>query len=121
MSGERATIADIAREAGVSASTASVVFSGKAGVSVEASRRWAADLLTRSEEFREVWATHEVGLRPGPVKRFIHPQVGLLELQCQTLSDPQQAHSLLVYTAEPGSETHEKLQLLSVIGGQAMI
>lgn len=37
MAGERATIADVAREAGVSASTASVVFSGKAGVS-EATR-----------------------------------------------------------------------------------
>ncbi|GAA4314595.1 helix-turn-helix transcriptional regulator [Klenkia terrae] len=75
----------------------------------------AEDLLARSEEFRQVWATHEVGVRPRPVKRFVHPEVGLLELQCQTLSDPQQSHSLLVYTAVPGSESHEKLQLLSVV------
>jgi transcriptional regulator with XRE-family HTH domain/ribosomal protein L34 len=75
----------------------------------------AEDLLVRSEEFRRVWATHEVGVRPGPMKRFVHPEVGLLELQCQTLSDPQQAHSLLVYTAAPGSESYEKLQLLSVV------
>ena len=40
----------------------------------------------------------------------------MLELHCQTLIDPGQSHSLLVYTAIPGSESHDKLQLLSVIG-----
>ena len=46
----------------------------------------------------------------------MHPEVGALELNCQTLLDPEQSHSLLVYTAVPGSESYEKLQLLSVIG-----
>ena len=46
------------------------------------------------------------------VKRFIHPEVGALELNCQSLLDPDQSHRLLVYTAVPGSESHEKLQLL---------
>lgn len=32
--------------------------------------------------------------------------------------DPQQSHVLLVYTAVPGSESYDKLQLLSVIGAQ---
>ncbi|GHE07463.1 helix-turn-helix transcriptional regulator [Klenkia taihuensis] len=80
----------------------------------------AEDLLARSEEFREVWARHEVGLRPTDGKRLVHPEVGLLELQCQTLQDPQQGHTLLVYTAVPGSETHEKLQLLSVLAGRVL-
>ncbi len=52
---------------------------------------------------------------PTSGKRFVHPDVGLLDLECQTLLDPYQSHLLLVYTAVPGSETHEKLQLLSVI------
>jgi len=78
----------------------------------------AEDLLARSEEFGEVWARHEVGLRPQEHKRFVHPEVGLLELQCQTLLDTHQGHLLLVYTAVPGSETHEKLQLLSVVAGR---
>ncbi|GAB3452238.1 hypothetical protein GCM10027436_51650 [Actinophytocola sediminis] len=43
-------------------------------------------------------------------------EVGHLELTCQTLLDPDQSHILLVYTAVPGSESHEKLRLLSVIG-----
>jgi hypothetical protein len=29
----------------------------------------------------ELWALHEVGLRPNGVKRVLHPEVGLLELQ----------------------------------------
>lgn len=77
-------------------------------------------LLPRSEEFRRLWDDHEVGVRPAEVKRFVHPEVGLLELSCQSLLDPDQSHRLLVYTAAPGSESHEKLQLLSVIGAQTL-
>ncbi|MFJ3422090.1 helix-turn-helix transcriptional regulator [Streptomyces sp. NPDC086082] len=72
-------------------------------------------LLNESEEFRALWDRHEVGVLPTSGKRILHPEVGLLDLECQTLLDPEQSHVLLVYTAVPGSETHEKLQLLSVI------
>ncbi|GAA4192622.1 helix-turn-helix transcriptional regulator [Gryllotalpicola kribbensis] len=78
----------------------------------------ASLLRTRSPEFRRIWEAHEVGIRPADVKRFVHPEVGMLELNCQTLLDTEQSHRLLVYTAEPGSESYEKLQLLSVIGAQ---
>mgnify|MGYP000850474425 CR=1 FL=1 len=75
-----------------------------------------ADLLLRdSDEFRAAWERNEVGLRPRSAKRFNHPEVGLLALTCQTLIDPDHGHTLLVYTAEPGSESAEKLRLLSVI------
>lgn len=77
-------------------------------------------LLDGSEEFRELWSTHEVGLRPPDRKRFDHPEVGRLELTCQTLLDPDQSHRLLVYTAAPGSESHDKLQLLAVLGTQTL-
>lgn len=72
-------------------------------------------LLATSAEFRAVWDLHEVGVRPREVKRFVHPELGDLELACQTLVDPASSHSLLVYTAVPGSESHDKLRLLSVI------
>ncbi len=75
-------------------------------------------LLARSEEFRAVWEDHEIGIRPKEVKRYVHPSLGALELHCQTLLDPFQAHHLLVYTATPGSESYEKLRLLSVVGTQ---
>ena len=77
-------------------------------------------LLAESAEFRRLWDAHEVGVRPPEVKRFLHPEVGMLTLHCQTLLDPEQSHRLLVYTAEPGSESYEKLQLLAVIGAQAL-
>ncbi|MEU6340404.1 helix-turn-helix transcriptional regulator [Streptomyces sp. NPDC046977] len=77
-------------------------------------------LLESSEEFRRVWDKHEIGVRAHEVKRFVHPEVGPLDLTCQRLVDPEQAHSLLVYTAIPGTESHEKLRLLSVIGSQPL-
>ena len=73
-------------------------------------------LLRESAEFRALWELQEVGLRPATVKHFVHPEVGPLEFECQTLLEPGQSHLLLVYTAVPGSESYEKLQLLSVIG-----
>ncbi|WP_217489154.1 helix-turn-helix transcriptional regulator [Streptomyces malaysiensis] len=77
-------------------------------------------LLAQSEEFRRVWNDHEVGIRPNEVKHFVHPEVGALELTCQTLLDPDQSQLLIVYTAIPGSESYEKLRLLSVIGAQVL-
>jgi transcriptional regulator with XRE-family HTH domain len=80
----------------------------------------AEQLLEQSEEFRGLWDDHEVGVHPRETKRFVHPEVGALELNCQSLLDPNQSHRLLVYTAVPGTESYEKLQLLSVIGVQAI-
>jgi transcriptional regulator with XRE-family HTH domain len=77
-----------------------------------------AALLQENDDFRRVWDTQEVGVRPTNLKRFLHPTVGSLELHCQSLLDPDQSHRLLVYTAVPGSDSHEKLQLLAVIGAQ---
>ncbi|ODT11819.1 MAG: XRE family transcriptional regulator [Microbacterium sp. SCN 70-18] len=82
-------------------------------------RSRAAELVTALEdhaEFRRVWDAQEIGIRPTELKRFAHPVVGDLELDCQTLLDPDQSHRLLVYTAVPGSESDEKLRLLAVVG-----
>ena len=81
-----------------------------------------AELLTeQSEEFRALWKEHEVGIRPRETKRYQHPAVGPLELNCQVLLDPEQSHSLLVYTAVPGSASYEKLQLLDVVGASSPV
>lgn len=78
-------------------------------------------LLGSSEEFRAYWERHEVGVRPRDSKRYLHPEVGLLELTCQVLHDPDQAHSLLVYTAVPGTPSADRLRLLSVLGTSAVV
>jgi transcriptional regulator with XRE-family HTH domain len=82
--------------------------------------RYAELLLARSAEFRELWDRHEVGIRPGEVKRFVHPEVGALALSCQSLLDPDRSHRLLVYTAVPGSESSDRLRLLAVLGSQPL-
>jgi hypothetical protein len=77
-------------------------------------------LLERSQEFAALWADHEIGVEPDEVKRYQHPEVGRLDLNCQVLLDPHQSHRLLVYTADPGTASYEKLQMLTVIGAQRM-
>lgn len=79
----------------------------------------AGRLLATSAEFREVWARHEVGIRPRDQKTYRHPEVGVLTLQCQVLQDPDSSQSLLVFTAEPGSESAERLRLLAVVSAAA--
>ncbi|MEV7988612.1 helix-turn-helix transcriptional regulator [Micromonospora sp. NPDC085948] len=76
------------------------------------------DLLTRSPEFAQLWREHPVPAGYCPPKRFLHPEVGALELHCQTLVDPDASQTLLVFTAVPGSASDERLRLLTVIGGQ---
>ncbi|MFD0746614.1 hypothetical protein ACFQ1L_35745 [Phytohabitans flavus] len=72
-------------------------------------------LLARSREFPALWREPTVDLDLIGDKRFAHPELGALELSCHTLHDPEQEHTLVVYTAVPGSESYNKLQLLSVI------
>ncbi|MFE2426789.1 helix-turn-helix transcriptional regulator [Streptomyces sp. NPDC059373] len=80
----------------------------------------ARQLRTESPEFAALWADHEVGVTYTNRKRIIHPEIGTISLHCQTLVDPDQSQSLLVFTATPGTEDHDKLQLLSVIGSQRL-
>ncbi|GGP02675.1 helix-turn-helix transcriptional regulator [Nonomuraea glycinis] len=75
-------------------------------------------LLAESTEFAALWREHPVSRLYCPPKRVQHPQLGLLELHCQTLIDPDQSQMLVVYTAPSGSESYDKLRLLSVIGDQ---
>ncbi|MFI5924879.1 helix-turn-helix transcriptional regulator [Micromonospora sp. NPDC051543] len=76
------------------------------------------DLLAASGEFAQLWREHPVPGGQCPPKHLLHPEVGPLELHCQTLVDPDRSQTLLVFTAVPGSESDERLRLLSVIGGQ---
>jgi hypothetical protein len=76
------------------------------------------DLTERSEEFRRLWATHEVGRRFEDHKVLIHPEIGPIELDCQALFTEDQSQSLLVLTAAPHTPAEGKLKLLAVLGTQ---
>ncbi|MEV7027803.1 helix-turn-helix transcriptional regulator [Kitasatospora sp. NPDC093558] len=82
--------------------------------------RLVASLLHRSTEFASLWDRQEVGLRWSDTKRFVHPQVGRIDLFCQNLQDPDQSQSLLVFTATPGTDSHDKLALLNVLGPDSL-
>jgi transcriptional regulator with XRE-family HTH domain len=77
-------------------------------------------LLAASPDFTKIWAEHDISALYRDQKRISHPQLGLIELHCQTLVDPDQSQVLLVFTAVPGTESYEKLQLLSVVGDQRL-
>ncbi|OPF79434.1 transcriptional regulator [Streptomyces antioxidans] len=77
-----------------------------------------AELLSASEEFAAVWADHEVAIRHSTVKRFTHPVVGTMELDCEVLLSSEHAQRLIVHTARPGTESAERLELLRVVGLQ---
>jgi transcriptional regulator with XRE-family HTH domain len=76
------------------------------------------DLLEVSAEFRELWERHDVAVRHSSSKTFVHPQIGRLELECEVLLSASASgeQSLILYTARPGTDTAEKLQLLRVLG-----
>ncbi|WP_261565875.1 helix-turn-helix transcriptional regulator [Frankia gtarii] len=75
-------------------------------------------LRARSEEFSALWDTHHVAVRRAGTKHFLHPVVGLLELDCEVLLNPEHDQRLIVYTARPGSRSYERLELLRVVGLQ---
>lgn len=76
-------------------------------------------LLRESEEFAALWQRHEVATRTRTMKRFVHPLIGPLTLDCQVLTAENLTERLVVFTASPGSEDADRLALLSVVGSQA--
>jgi hypothetical protein len=67
-------------------------------------------------KFATLWAVGEVGLHNSEEKRFNHPEVGAITLFCQTALDVDRAQTLLVLTPTPGTDSAEKLRLLTVVG-----
>jgi transcriptional regulator with XRE-family HTH domain len=72
------------------------------------------ELSTRSDTFRTLWAAHNVRTHGVGTKRFRHPLVGELTLAYEELAiTAEPGHVLLIYTAEPGSPSAERLKLLA--------
>jgi transcriptional regulator with XRE-family HTH domain len=78
------------------------------------------ELLTNSEEFRRLWASHDVSASSMLCKTFQHPLVGPVTVNCDVLDIADLDQRVVIYTAVPGSPSEEALRLLSVIGTQRM-
>jgi transcriptional regulator with XRE-family HTH domain len=72
------------------------------------------ELSTRSEEFRALWADHNVRLHRSGVKHFRHPSVGVLDLMFEAMAlEADEGLTLTAYTAQPGTPSHDGLKLLA--------
>ncbi|WP_367044561.1 helix-turn-helix transcriptional regulator [Streptomyces sp. Je 1-332] len=78
------------------------------------------ELSVKSEEFRSLWATHDVREKGHGVKRLHHSLVGDLTLSYETLRLPDDHdQSLITYHAEPDSASADALRLLANWGADA--
>jgi transcriptional regulator with XRE-family HTH domain len=78
------------------------------------------ELSLSSERFRRLWARHDVESREGMPTRLHHPQVGDLTLRREKLAIGGTDGQLLVmYHAEPGTSSADKLALLSSLAAPA--
>ncbi|CAM5481491.1 helix-turn-helix transcriptional regulator [Streptomyces coeruleorubidus] len=78
------------------------------------------ELSVKSEEFRRLWAAHDVKEKSYGVKRMRHPLVGDLTLSFETFRLVDESEqSLITYHAEPGSPSAEALRLLASWGADA--
>lgn len=78
------------------------------------------ELSLKSEEFRRLWARHDVREKTSGTKRFVHPVVGELSLSYESFAiggSPGQI--LVVYHAEPGSRHERALKLLESVAAEA--
>jgi transcriptional regulator with XRE-family HTH domain len=78
------------------------------------------ELSVRSEDFRRLWAHHDVRPKRSGVSQIDHPQLGPLELNYEKLPIPDaDRQTLAVYHAAPGSRSAQALALLaSTVAGE---
>nr|BFE58145.1 helix-turn-helix transcriptional regulator [Dactylosporangium thailandense] len=84
--------------------------------------RLVGELSLASEPFRRLWARHDVKPLAGAPTRLRHPEVGLLELRREKLVIGDSGGQLLVvYHAEPGSDSARALALLGSLAAAAPV
>jgi transcriptional regulator with XRE-family HTH domain len=71
------------------------------------------ELTVHSDEFRRIWARHEVHVRGQEVKELRHPTYGDLSLSWEVLSISGTGQKFVALVAEPGSDSDRALKKLA--------
>jgi transcriptional regulator with XRE-family HTH domain len=78
------------------------------------------ELSTHSQTFRRLWGAHDVHILGAGTKRFHHPEVGELVLAHEEFAiTAEPGLMLMIYTAEPGSASAERLRILGSLAAEA--
>jgi transcriptional regulator with XRE-family HTH domain len=78
------------------------------------------DLRATSARFDELWRARPTAVHAATRKTFEHPDVGRVTLDCDVLTVHGSDLRLVIYTAEPESPDAAALELVGVLGLQAM-
>jgi transcriptional regulator with XRE-family HTH domain len=78
-------------------------------------------LSATSEEFVALWQLHEVEAPQHSRIRVQHPTIGPIVLDREILLTPSEDQRLLIYTAPPGTDAVDHLELLRVVGSEQFV
>ncbi|MCU1503055.1 MAG: putative transcriptional regulator, family [Ilumatobacteraceae bacterium] len=83
-------------------------------------RRLVTELRESSARFEQLWSEGRSGQWRSHRKTIVHPELGAITLDCDTLHVPDDDQLVIVYSAPAGSPEASALALLRVLGGQRM-
>jgi hypothetical protein len=78
------------------------------------------ELRRGSDEFASLWDSGVVAGHHQSHKTIVHPEVGEIDLDCDTLTTAEDDLRLLVFTPTPGSDARSRLDLLAAVGTESM-
>lgn len=81
-------------------------------------RTLVENLRARSPRFASLWEEAPAAVWLSHSKTFDHPTIGRITLDCEALTVPDSGQTVVVYSAEPGSDAERQLDLLRVVGLQ---
>ncbi|MDV7216807.1 helix-turn-helix transcriptional regulator [Streptomyces prunicolor] len=73
-----------------------------------------AELCTQSEEFADLWNSHDVAVRHTDVKRIIHPEQGVIDVYCHNLPATDGRQQILWFSPVPGTTAAQQLAALGL-------
>ena len=70
------------------------------------------EIATKSERFQTLWSRHDIRHETTGIVEIAHPSVGPIDLNYQHMPLPGTDHVLVVYWAQPGSDSEHALKRL---------